>query len=334
MKTPVHITHSGLGPLREWEGDVYVRRVREQLAAAGAACGFVHEEDPRRAEFCVLLEGNHLKTRPYARALAAHPLVSARPDAVFVFSYDDYPVGLLPGLYVDLADCMAGDPRFRTWSYLVPPNPAVARAAAGPESERRWLFSFRGSRTAPVRDRLLALRGALGDRALVEEPLQLGFYQQTPEQQDQYVREMRESLYVLCPRGLGRNTHRLYEAMELGRAPVVLADGWRRPEGPDWDAFALFVAEERIAEVPALLARLEDEAVERGRRAREAWERWFSPGARVAGALRQIQSVARMLPPGAAARSRADWDTERFWSAHGLGLRQAVGRRVRRLLGR
>ena len=46
-----------------------------------------------------------------------------------------------------------------------------------------------------------------------------------------YLTEMRDSAFVLCPRGLAPGTHRVYEAMQLGRAPVILVGRLGRTGG-------------------------------------------------------------------------------------------------------
>ncbi|WP_254062139.1 glycosyltransferase family 47 protein [Acidobacterium sp. S8] len=64
--------------------------------------------------------------------------------------------------------------------------------------------------------------------------------------------------------------------MKTGRACIILADEWIPNEGVDWDAFAVFVPEKDVAEIPALLERLKPRAAEMGQRARAEWEKWFS----------------------------------------------------------
>jgi hypothetical protein len=64
--------------------------------------------------------------------------------------------------------------------------------------------------------------------------------------------------------------------MAMGVCPVIVADGYIPPEGPDWDRCALFVRESDIARVVEIARRHAGEAEERGRRAREAYEAFFS----------------------------------------------------------
>jgi hypothetical protein len=92
-----------------------------------------------------------------------------------------------------------------------------------------------------------------------------------------FVRDILEAKFALCPRGVGASSFRIFEAMQLGRAPVIIADDWSPPPGPDWNSFAIFVPERHLARVPSILRHLEPEWQTRGQRARAAWEAFYSP---------------------------------------------------------
>jgi hypothetical protein len=87
---------------------------------------------------------------------------------------------------------------------------------------------------------------------------------------------MGESVFVLCPRGLGPASYRLFEAMEMGRAPVVISDAYQFPEGPEWNEFSIIVPECDIEKIPTILEAHESRAIEMGWSARKAWENWCS----------------------------------------------------------
>ncbi len=81
----------------------------------------------------------------------------------------------------------------------------------------------------------------------------------------------------------------------MGRAPVVISDGWGEPTGPSWERFSIRVGENDIAKIPRLLERREAEAVAMGEMARE---QWFSEKAafhRVVGWCLQIRE-GRIMP--------------------------------------
>ncbi len=140
------------------------------------------------------------------------------------------------------------------------------------------LFSFLGAVTHPIRSELLALRD---DRAHVEDTTAFSIWHAGPEEQRtrqaRYADVLARSRFVLCPRGAGTCSHRLFEVMRAARAPVVIADEWVAPEGPDWEAFCVRVAEKDVQHIPALLREREAEAQQRGLLARQAWLEWYAP---------------------------------------------------------
>src|SRR5262249_20919740 len=82
--------------------------------------------------------------------------------------------------------------------------------------------------------------------------------------------------FVLCPRGVAPSSYRIFETMKAGRVPVIIADEWVPPAGPDWTEFSVRVPEARLGDVPQILERLSDRARDMGLCAAKAWERWFS----------------------------------------------------------
>jgi len=58
---------------------------------------------------------------------------------------------------------------------------------------------------------------------------------------DAYADHMAWSTYVLCPRGIENYSFRLYEALRMGRVPVIIDTHMVLPEGIDWAKVALIV---------------------------------------------------------------------------------------------
>ena len=96
------------------------------------------------------------------------------------------------------------------------------------------------------------------------------------QKQEAYVKNIKESLFYLCPRGAGHASIRLYEVMELGVAPVIISDGWIPPKGPTWEEFAIFVKGREVNNLQAILESYEDRALEMGRKAQDAFYAYFA----------------------------------------------------------
>ena len=86
-----------------------------------------------------------------------------------------------------------------------------------------------------------------------------------------YSAVMSDTRFALCPSGTGPNTIRLWEALEHGCVPVILADGWWAP-GTEalWEQGCVIVPEtmDSVKALPQLLRQLEsDNAVMEKKRA-------------------------------------------------------------------
>ena len=86
------------------------------------------------------------------------------------------------------------------------------------------------------------------------------------------------SKFVLCPRGIGVSSWRLFETMRAGRVPVIISDDWVAPKGPEWDLFTINIKENAVWSIPFVLAENEHLAEKFGAIARKEWETWYSEG--------------------------------------------------------
>lgn len=100
----------------------------------------------------------------------------------------------------------------------------------------------------------------------------------------EYAKKMKQSLLILCPRGIGNYSHRCFEAMSAGRVPVIIQDDLILPfEGViDYDKFVFQLPCEAIDDLPFMLADILDstepeELLYRGALARQAWEDFLRP---------------------------------------------------------
>lgn len=60
------------------------------------------------------------------------------------------------------------------------------------------------------------------------------FWTDSRAPEDEYFRNMRRCKFVLCPRGGGLSSYRVFEAIQCERVPVIFADTWSAPF-PDLD---------------------------------------------------------------------------------------------------
>jgi len=278
------------------------RLVEESMGRlrAGADPRFAAADSPDGADIILFVESPRHKFRDYASALRANELVRRFPERCFTTNYEDDPVGFLPGVYVNMPRDRMDPARFRAGGYLsgiynesvrsyYDGGGATAAQAATPTR----LACFRGSATsARLRETLLGMPWPEG----FDVSRSYAWFDHGKDELEAYRDSILDSKFTLCPRGLGTATWRLFESMALGRAPVILSDAWEPPSGPAWGDFSIRVAEDRLAELPAILADYVPYWREMGRRAREEFDRWYEPGVNLVRTLECVEQIRLFRP--------------------------------------
>jgi hypothetical protein len=235
--------------------------------------------------------------------LTEHPLMRAFPDRVFVYDERDFPVYVAPGIYV-------GAPV--KWSSLLPvvggPYPtSSSRAINKDEVEPDLLFSFRGALTHPVRAKLLGLshpRAVLerSDDNMFRPGQKVGSTAAAHRQH--FLQLVERSKFVLCPRGHGLSSFRLYEVLAAGRVPVVISDGWLPPARLDWERSVVRIRECDAGLIPRRLEQLEERWGELAAGARSVaaelepdrlWDHYAESVAQLANQPRRVSPFGRLL---------------------------------------
>lgn len=283
---------------------------------------------PEEADIIVYFEPNQYKGQDYARTLLSEKLIRDYPNKCFVVNYDDGPIEFLPGLYVGISRSKMDYHRFKSGTYMGQYNTLCPVFAEKRESVRpQLLFSFRGSTSAEVRRRIFAANFPDKDIAVQQT---FAWFNHTEEEKREYLQEMLNSKFVLCPRGLSTVSIRLFETMELGRVPVILSDEWVEPDGPSWPECSIRVSESKISELPVILRSYEPQAAEMGRQARVAWEQWFSPEMRVVRTMEYFEALIHQRAADHDEREyQAKWLSLRFAWENGWTPVQSVVRAIR-----
>jgi hypothetical protein len=118
--------------------------------------------------------------------------------------------------------------------------------------------------------------------------------------QSTFMKNMFESDYILCTRGFGNYSFRLYEALSCGRIPVLVDTDCLLPfpENPQWRSATLWIDERDLATVGKRITDRHttispSEFLDWQHQARRFWEEWLSPAAFF---RRLATSVATMAP--------------------------------------
>jgi hypothetical protein len=153
-------------------------------------------------------------------------------------------------------------------------NELVFNNQAATSKQPKYLASWRGNlRSNNIRPMLLKYFRSMSDcifefsDSWLNHPI---------EEKSDYISLMLDAKFCLCPAGWAPSSFRIYESMALGRCPVIIADDFTPPKGPNWNDFALFYPQNKIKDLHAFLKDHESTAQEKGTKAREAWNNHFS----------------------------------------------------------
>jgi hypothetical protein len=92
-----------------------------------------------------------------------------------------------------------------------------------------------------------------------------------------YAETVRRSKFVLCPRGTGTASFRLFETLAAGRVPVIISDDWEPISGPDWGSCSIRIAEKSVREIPRMLEEAEASWPAMAASAKHVWNGYFAP---------------------------------------------------------
>jgi hypothetical protein len=126
----------------------------------------------------------------------------------------------------------------------------------------------------------------------------------------------------------------LFEAMELGRCPVIISDDWVPIDGVPWNECSIAIKEKDIKHCAEILTAQESNAERLGKAAREVWESHFSEAEKFRGMLRCIIEL-RDKRGRDFNDYRERWSSLRFWYSNQWlphqRLAQRVGKRLEKL---
>lgn len=255
--------------------------------------------DPSQAEL-ILLAGSFGRD---PALLLQHPLYYRYPGRCAVYTEDDNYLPLAPGVYCS-AQVDAHSQAGRTFSYSYISrdgqysNPFVASPETPPG--KSLLFSFQGGSTSLLRKRLFNVSFNRPDVLIENTSSYFHWDLNQPgreSRQQRYAETLASSHFVLCPRGAGTGSIRLFEVMSAGIAPVLISDAYLLPPGPAWDDFLLRIPEKDIARLPELLEPHIPSSPDRGRKAQQAWLEHFSPEHEFNAIIRLCQASLHHGPP-------------------------------------
>ncbi len=300
-------TRAGIVPARHM--NIYFARAEGKGASAHSAVPELsrkllsqrepkpHREvnDPSDADV-VLFVDCHMHPKDWRLHGLTSSLVARQyPHKVAVYDERDMPWCRFPGIYVSMPSS-SFVPRWQVPGSYWHVESLPLRLGNNPASvEPDLLFSFVGTRTHSCRDAILALPVT---RAHIEEVRGFMFWDSSSAHFEERRRKFAEitlrSKFVLCPRGHGTASIRLFEVLSAGRVPVIVADEWVPPRGPKWDDFAIRWPSSKISELPSMLQQIEHQAASMGALALDAYDSWFASDIAITRQLDQLKALVQV----------------------------------------
>lgn len=227
------------------------------------------------ADIILFIENSHFHSDYFFSKLRSHPLVKAYPKKVFMYNPHDLPWAILPGMYANYPKDRFDENYIIASPYFEKINDYIQYDVT---VEPKYLYSFYGAPSAPVRKRIFEMEHPANAKILYSTPHVFFDSKVKPvNPQLQYAELMKDSKFVLAPRGIGTSSIRLFEILQAGRVPVVMSDNFVFPKGPDWNKIAIILEEKDVELIPSILAKEEGTWKERAIAARKAYEDYFSP---------------------------------------------------------
>lgn len=128
------------------------------------------------------------------------------------------------------------------------------------DNSRPLLASFVGSVTHPIRNAMAESCKNTKNIAIYMK----GWKSKVETNEfDFFVNLAINSKFLLCPRGYGLNSFRLYEAMQLGCIPVIITDEFYLPwsDELDWKEFSVLIHSDQISNIENILLSYSDDQI-------------------------------------------------------------------------
>ena len=207
---------------QDWETS-FLLRVKNELSERGQAFGFELVENAEEADVVFYVDSSK-STRDLSVYKKLLEWACDKGKFIFTLSFEDRPLGVFPGIYTSLETRNFDSVLHLSWPHLETPNDDVESSSIKSPETAPWLFSFAGSRSHRFRKKLFSIYSGSNKKWKVNEVKR--WYNHTKDEEKQYVKDILDSRFVLCPRGIACYSHRILETIILERIPVIIADDW------------------------------------------------------------------------------------------------------------
>lgn len=126
------------------------------------------------------------------------------------------------------------------------------------KEEKQYTASFVGSATHPIRIKMAQILFGKSDYQIW-----LKNWSSSVDKSEfkLFLELASKSKYMLCPRGYGLNSFRLYEAFQLNCVPVIITDKSYLPwqDELNWSEFSILIDETNLSHIDEILKNIDDD---------------------------------------------------------------------------
>lgn len=140
-----------------------------------------------------------------------------------------------------------------------------------PEADKDIFCSFVGSITHPIRSRML-------DAIPLEFKYGKDYYlAKTNHISSEFCSILSRSIFVLCPRGYGKTSFRICEALQYQAIPVYISDEFIIPGHKDFNEYGVLIHSDQINEIDDILKSISvDQIVSKQEAGKRIYEEMFT----------------------------------------------------------
>ena len=282
---------------------------------------------PAAADVILIQEKISYKDFRYIDKLLRDPVVGRFMEKVYTLNGDDCATGLLRGLYTSLPRRRFNSAIHAVVPFMHYPNELIV-AKKNVKKKPVFLAGWRGNTMSnKLRSKMISALGP-GPEFCCETTD--SWMNHPPDEKETYLRLILDSKFSLCPAGWAPVTFRIYESMALSRCPVIIADEFVPPSGPDWNEFAIFYPEKEVAGLAEFLRRNEHMHEGLGRKAYQVWSNYFAPSVLPNYYAQALLKLVRNAPATDINIEMRRWKSPEFYWSNKWTLPQRVMNKVSR----
>ena len=163
-----------------------------------------------------------------------------------------------------------------TGSSVIPISLVCGSMPVGITKDKEYLASFVGSSTSNIRNDIIEQYENDPDIFIEHKGWD---HNVKSDEFTSYVDASLKSKFVICPRGYGPTSFRLYEAMQMDAVPVYVSDRFWIPwtHELNWEEFCVFITPDKLPELKTILESIDDETYEKMKnKIKDLYETYFT----------------------------------------------------------